>query len=107
MASAPCFAFEPHSGDECIERLSRVSLRITLVEQNHFASGTSRLYPSTGQSIISSYSALRPLMQADGKSPTAASRDHRIWVDHALGCACEQSSAEIDLVLRLSGGVPA
>lgn len=41
----------------------------------------SHLYPSADQSIISSYSALRPLMHAAGESPTAASREHRIWVD--------------------------
>jgi glycerol-3-phosphate dehydrogenase len=66
-------------------------VRISRDEVSYLMSVVQRLFPhSNVPQPLAAYSALRPLIVEEGKSATAASRSHRIWME--------------DGVVKLAGG---
>lgn len=56
------------------------SARITREEVEYLLGIVRKLYPAAqGMAPLAAYSSLRPLADAGGSSPQAASREHRIW----------------------------
>jgi len=56
-------------------------VRISAAEKDYLKSVVRRLYPDYRGEPVASYSALRPLIAASGRSATSTSREHRIWED--------------------------
>jgi glycerol-3-phosphate dehydrogenase len=57
------------------------NVRISPAEKDYLTSIVRRLYPDYQGRPIASYSALRPLIAASGRSATSTSREHRIYRD--------------------------
>jgi len=57
------------------------NVRISAAEKDYLKSIVRRLYPDYRGEPLASYSALRPLIAASGRSATSTSREHRIWED--------------------------
>src|SRR5215472_11179424 len=56
-------------------------VRISSAEKDYLKSIVRRLYTAYRGEPVASYSALRPLIAASGRSATSTSREHRIWRD--------------------------
>jgi hypothetical protein len=54
-------------------------VRISAAEAGYLRSIVRRLFPSYRGEAVTSYSSLRPLIAASGRSATSTSREHRIW----------------------------
>lgn len=67
-----------------------VDPRPTRAEADYLLSAVQRRFPAahlTTQDVVGAFAGLRPILDEGAKTPSAASRDERIWVERGLLCA--------------------